>query len=80
MPLPEELQAEAARRLADAAARLKEAEAEVRAAALDAKAAGLPVSRSAVVADVHRTTIHRWIREAEAAAQTDQGAGADADA
>jgi hypothetical protein len=76
MTLPEELQAAAARRLADAAARLKEAEAEVRAAVLQARDAKLPVSRSAAVADVHRTTIHRWIREAEAA---EQGAGADDD-
>jgi hypothetical protein len=66
MPLPEELHAAAAVRLAAAAARLKEAEAEVKAAALAAKGVGLPVSRAAAVAEVHRATIHRWIREAEA--------------
>ena len=80
MTLPEELQAKAARRLADAAARLKEAEAEVRGAVLEAKAAGLSVNRSAAVAEVHRSTVYRWLREAEQPELDDQGAGADDDA
>lgn len=76
MTLTEERHAAAARRLADAAQRLRDAEAEIRAAALEAKAAGLSVNRSAAVADASRSTINRWIREAEAEAldQTKQAA------
>lgn len=73
MTLPEELQAKAARRLADAAARLKEAQAEVRAAVLEAQEAKLSVNRSAAVAEVSRTTIYKWIKEATEEQQEEQG-------
>jgi DNA invertase Pin-like site-specific DNA recombinase len=80
MSLTEEVHAAAARRLADAAQRLRDAEAEVRAAALHAKAVGMSVNRSATVAETSRTTVYRWIREAETADQPEQETSADADA
>lgn len=78
MALTEELHAAAARRLADAAEQLRAAEAEVRAAALAAKAVGMSVNRSAEVSGFSRTTVYRWLRDAEATEQQpDDEAGAD---
>jgi DNA invertase Pin-like site-specific DNA recombinase len=64
--LPEERQAAALRALADAADQLRHAEAVVRAAALNARSVGLSVNRSAARAKVSRSTVDRWLREAEA--------------
>lgn len=78
--MPEELQAAAARRLADAADQLRSAETEIRGAVLQARDAKLSVNRSAAVAGVHRTTVYRWLREAEAAETAESETGADDDA
>ena len=76
--LPEEQQAAALRALANAADQLRQAESVVRAAALHARSVGLSVNRSAARAKVSRSTIDRWLREAEAEQQGKQGPDADA--